>query len=465
MDFLNDRQILGLSASTFFAVCLVMAVLVVTAVAFPEGAAAILVVFVTASAFLLIFRTTTDEKEFVTNVFLLALLLRLGFGIFVHVYDLRDFFGGDAITYDFRGNILRDAWLGSAVISDQTYRSVSSTSGSGWGMYYLVAALYTVVGRNILAAQSFCAVVGAATAPMVFICTRRIYSNLQASKTAAILIAVFPAFIIWSSQLLKDGLIIFLLVLVMTMVIELQSRFSLPALLLLGLSMSGILTLRFYIFYMVALSVVGSFIIGVSNSAASIAARVAILIVLGLGLTYLGVIKNASGDLDKYGNLDRLQNSRLDQTRSGSGYGSDADVSTTEGAITVIPIGFAYLMLAPFPWEVKNLRQAITLPEILLWWAMLPLLFTGMMFSIRHRLRTAMPILLFTLMLTFAYSIFQSNVGTAYRQRTQIQVFMMIFIAVGWTLRAEKVADNKLLRQQRQRQMDSGLRSQTGVSA
>jgi hypothetical protein len=37
-----------------------------------------------------------------------------------------------------------------------------------------------------------------------------------------------------------------------------------------------------------------------------------------------------------------------------------------------------------------------------------------------------------------AYSVFQGNVGTAYRQRAQILVFYFIFVAVGSVLVKEK---------------------------
>jgi len=72
---------------------------------------------------------------------------------------------------------------------------------------------------------------------------------------------------------------------------------------------------------------------------------------------------------------------------------------------------------------------------------------SGYMVHAKHRLRIAFPILIFTLMLTIAYSIFQGNVGTAYRQRTQIQVFLFIFISVGYVLRQEKRENRKLLSQ------------------
>jgi uncharacterized membrane protein YqjE len=53
--------------------------------------------------------------------------------------------------------------------------------------------------------------------------------------------------------------------------------------------------------------------------------------------------------------------------------------------------------------------------------------------------------MLFTITLTIVYALFQTNVGTAYRQRTQIQVFLFMFIAVGWTLFQERRDDKKIL--------------------
>jgi hypothetical protein len=46
-------------------------------------------------------------------------------------------------------------------------------------------------------------------------------------------------------------------------------------------------------------------------------------------------------------------------------------------------------------------------------------------------------------MLTLAYSVFQGNVGTAYRQRAQILVFYFMFVAVGFVLMKERKEDRK----------------------
>ncbi len=53
------------------------------------------------------------------------------------------------------------------------------------------------------------------------------------------------------------------------------------------------------------------------------------------------------------------------------------------------------------------------------------------------------PIVIFTTMLTLAYSLFQGNVGTAYRQRSQLLVFYFIFVAVGAIILKERSEDRR----------------------
>jgi len=132
----------------------------------------------------------------------------------------------------------------------------------------------------------------------------------------------------------------------------------------------------------------------------------------------------------------------LDQQRSAeSGFGQDVDIDTTEGALWIVPIGLLYLLFAPFPWQLASLRQIITLPEMIIWWISFPLLVLGLWYAVKHRLREVSPIVMFTTMLTLVYSVFQGNVGTAYRQRSQLLVFYFIFVAVGAVMVMERKED------------------------
>lgn len=431
------------------------------ALAFPEGMGALFLTVLLASVTIGLINKYAEGKEeikFVTRVFVVALLIRIIFGLFIHVFDLQGYFGGDSLTYNDVGYRLLESWFG-AVPDDITTQRAMVTTGSGWSMKYLVAVIYLFSGENILAAQSVCAVFGAATAPLTYFCAKKIFNNKRASIAAALSIALFPAFIIWTSQLLKDGLMVFLLVLAMTLVLQLQEKFSILGLALLLFSLFAIITLRFYIFYMVVAAVSSSFIIGMGATSQSIAKRMVVVCLLGFALAYFGILRTANTEFEEYGNLDRLQLSREDLSRAGSGFGSEVDVSTTGGALTILPIGFMYLMLAPFPWQINSFRSALTVPDILIWWSSIPFLITGLFFTFRHRLRKAVPILVFTILLTLSYSLFQGNVGTAYRQRIQIQVFLFIFIAVGWTVVKERRENKQLLRKERMRQFHLKNRS------
>ncbi len=110
-------------------------------------------------------------------------------------------------------------------------------------------------------------------------------------------------------------------------------------------------------------------------------------------------------------------------------------------------------MLAPFPWQVNKLNQTLVLPEVLFWWTLIPIMIIGLWYALKNRLRSALPILLFTFMLTISYSIFQGNVGMAYRQRTQIQVFLFIFVAVGWEIIRERRENKTFQRKVKQQKI------------
>ena len=382
------------------------------------------------------------ERVFLLRLFVAALIVRLVIGIIIFSGHMQEFFGGDANTYDLFGRSLIQAWAGDEFHRATYERFVSSGAGA-WGMIYLVACVYSLIGRNMLAIQFINASVGAATAPVIFHIAQRLFSNRRVSKWAAYLTAFFPSLILWSSQGLKDGLIVMALALSIIVTLQLMEKVTFWRMVILSSCLLVLMSLRFYIFYMMAAAVVGAFVIGMkSSNATAYVQRFIAVILIGLALTWVGVLRSAEEQLDRFANLDAVQRSRSDLAQSAdSGFGKDVDVRTAGGALTIIPIGLVYLLFAPFPWQLASLRQSIALPEMIVWWLCFPLLILGFWYAIKHRLREISPILLFTSMLTLAYSLFQGNVGTAYRQRSQLLVFYFIFVAVGAVLLKERQED------------------------
>lgn len=410
---------------------------VIIAVMIPnEGQSALIFCIVLTALTGVVIYSIKQDRRFLLHIFLMGLLMRVLVGGLIYRFELQGFFGGDAFTYDQYGYLLSYSWQYGTIFADEWF---TTGGGGGWGMIYIVGAIYTVVGRNMLAVQFFNAVLGAATAPIIYLCAQHLFSNTKVSRTSAYLVGLYPSLILWSSQGLKDSPIIFLLALSILATLKLGERLNLKYFLILVAALFGILSLRFYIFYMLIVAIGGTFVIGQrAISAQSLMRQFVIVIGLGLALTYLGVSQTASTQIENYANLEAVQHSRATQSRlANTGFAQDVDVTTTSGALTALPVGLTYLLFAPFPWQLLNLRQSITLPEMIVWWGSFPLLVLGLWFAIKYRLRQVLPILIFTVMLTLAYALVQGNIGTAYRQRSQLLIFYFMFVAVGLSLLAE----------------------------
>ena len=408
-----------------------------------DGPAAIAMCALASLPALIVLARAPEHRTFLIRLFLLALIVRILLATVIFTGRMEEFFGGDANTYDIFGQSLAASWHGDDYHT-QKYASFVASGASAWGMLYLVAAVYEVVGKNIFAVQLINAAVGASTAIVVYYASQMLFNNVRVAKLAALLVAFFPSLILWSSQALKDALIILALALSILATLRLMEKITARWVVILIASLLVLFSLRFYIFYMMCAAVAGSFIIGMKTlSAQSFVQRFIAVGVIGLAFTWFGVLQSASMQIERYANLKTIQTSREDQAAAGSGFMKDVDVQTTEGALTVIPVGMLYLMLAPFPWQFQTLRQSITLPEMIVWWTVFPLLILGLWYSIKHRLRQVSPIIIFTTMLTLAYSLFQGNVGTAYRQRSQLLVFYFIFVAVGAIIMKEKAEDRR----------------------
>jgi Dolichyl-phosphate-mannose-protein mannosyltransferase len=403
-----------------------------------DAAQAVLLCMVLASVVGYFVYQHKEEGAFLLQLFAWGLLIRMAVATGIFIFNMQEFFGGDALTYDFYGYAQMKAWLG-----DSYFRAISSRfmegQASAWGMVNMIAVVYSIIGRNTLAIQFVNSIMGAATAVLIYHCAQHVYQNVRVARIAAFCVAFYPSLVLWSAQGLKDAPIVFFLVLAILASMRLNDKLSMKYAVILIVALFSILSLRFYVFYMIAVAIGGGFVVGLQKITPTNFLRQFIVIVLvGVSLTYLGVTRYASAQFDRFGTLEAIQRSRLDLSRAGSGFGQEVDVSTTEGAISTIPIGLVYLLFAPFPWQLASLRQSITLPEMVVWWLSFPLLVLGIWFSIKYRLRQISPILIFTTMLSLAYSVFQGNVGTAYRQRAQLLVFYFVFVAVGFVLLKEK---------------------------
>jgi hypothetical protein len=215
-------------------------------------------------------------------------------------------------------------------------------------------------------------------------------------------------------------------------VVELREKWSLPQVTLFVAAEVILMTLRFYTAYFVILAALATFVFGQRRSAVRMVFTYGVLAAMLFGALNFAVKRETLEQQTTYLSLERLQVTRVDQAMWGkSGFGQEQDVSTPTGALAALPVGLVYLIFAPFPWAVSGLRQALVVPETLVWYALMPAFGRGLVFGLRHHFRAVLPIAVFAVSLTLAYALMQGNIGTAYRQRTQVTMFFFVFMAAG----------------------------------
>src|ERR1700754_1601102 len=251
-----------------------------------QGPVALAVCAVVSLPTLFILIRTQDERRFLLRLFVIALMGRELMATAINPADWEALLGGEAHTYDIFGKSLLQSWYGDVYHSARYAGFIKSGAGA-WGMLYVVAAVYAVIGENLYAIQLINASVGAATAIVVYYVAQTLFGNIRVSRLAALLVAFFPSLILWTSQALKDGLIILALALAMLATLRLMEKITIGYVFVLTTCLLALLSLRFYIFYMMLAAVVGSFFIGMKaiNTQGFIQRFMAVA-VMGLAFTW-----------------------------------------------------------------------------------------------------------------------------------------------------------------------------------
>lgn len=96
-----------------------------------------------------------------------------------------------------------------------------------------------------------------------------------------------------------------------------------------------------------------------------------------------------------------------------------------------LPVGFAFLVGAPFPLVATSLRDLVSVPEMLLWYVCVIFAVFGVRQLIRGRNTSYAYALLLLAALTLLLSVVEGNVGTLVRHRAMLIPFVVTLAAIG----------------------------------
>jgi 4-amino-4-deoxy-L-arabinose transferase-like glycosyltransferase len=375
-------------------------------------------------------RYPASDAGFLVRIYGWAILIRyilaMVLNAFVTESSFATAFWGDSGSYDAGGYQLSLRWGGEPITT-----ALMSTAVSGYGWVYFVGTVYYFFGRNQLLVQFLNGLMSGVTVILIYAIAARIFDRSTA-RWAACFMAFFPQMVFWSTGMYKDPAILLCIAASIYAVVALRDQLALAQAGLFVASVVFLITLRFYVAYFVILAALATFVFGQRRNVLRMSFTYAVLGLMLYGALSAVVKKETLEQQTTYVSLERLQVTRQDQAVWGkSGFGQQYDVSTPAGALATLPVGIIYLLFAPFPWTASGLRQALVMPETLVWYALMPAFVRGLVFGLRRHFRSVLPIAVFAVSLTLAYALMQGNIGTAYRQRTQITMFFFIFMAAG----------------------------------
>jgi len=356
-----------------------------------------------------------------------AVVVRAGVALLVEYGAPSHYFSLDHGRYAYVGWQLAEHWAGRAALPDLL------TEKSGY--YVWNALVFTVVGHAPLAVALSNAVVGGLCVVLAYRIARDLAGH-RAARIAAGLTAFCPSLVLWSSLNLRDAFAMLSILAALRGTQRLQSGPSAAGLLLLAGGVLWLSQLREYLVLLLLLSVAAG--LAVPRTRAFVV-PVLLAAAFGGGLA-AGVIQAPVAELTEGVSFEALDRHRKNLAIGESVYFGDADVSTPGAAARFLPVGVAYFLLGPFPWEMGGARQWMTLPEMLVWYALLPQVFFGLRHLLRTRFAAVLPLLSFAVLTTVSYALVESNLGTAYRHRAQVLVLYLVFAAVGLATRRAPAA-------------------------
>jgi len=372
-------------------------------------------------------RAPREEARLLLPLVSAAVALRLAVATAIDRLAPAHFFSMDQRRYEWLGQALAESWRGAGPYPDLIYAKP--------GYYVWNALIYSTVGYVPLAAAFSNAAIAGLSIVLVYRLARDL-AGPHAARMAALFAAFFPSLVLWSSLNLKDAAAIAAILLALRGAQQTARRRPVVGLAEIGAGLLLLSQLRGYLVIIVLLGIGAGLLLPRLRSVPAVAVGTAALAVVWLA----GAVPSPVERIADEGGFELLEQHRRNLGVGGSAYHADADVSSPQAALRFLPVGLFYFLLAPAPWQLWNARQWLTLPEMLVWYALVPQVVFGLRELWRRRAASALPLLCVAALTTVSYALVEANLGTAYRHRAQVLVLYLVLAAVGLAARHRRRA-------------------------
>lgn len=373
----------------------------------------------------LVFSGLTKERSRLVEIVFGGYVLRLVIQFFIR--DVRLFShaaGGDSLLYELYGKMIAALWRTSGIkfVTSAEIPEFGATSlpPNLFGtIFYLNGGEPTRLGGTALVALA-----AALTVVNMYLLAVQFGAE---KRNALLLVTLFyfePAFLYYTSDLYKDGLVLCFTIGALGSALRLGHRLSLWHALVGVVCVWALWYVRFYlIFVTVAPFLVG--IVGLRSKNASrplIAALV--LLVAGVALATFTDILQMAGERANATFAVATSDRVMDSNAAG---GSGVDFDDGGDPLGMLHLKLAYTLFSPFPWAAGSLGFQLGKLEVFLWYFVV---YRAYKAARKVDRRLLLMLATFVVPCTMMYAMTMSNVGLIVRQRLVIVAATVVLASV-----------------------------------
>jgi hypothetical protein len=376
------------------------------------------------------------DRDWLTALCRLAFFVRVLVAMAIY-YGPWDFYmlAEDQMGYDHLAPVVAKYWSGELP-------RPPFMSESGYlervGYYTLVAAQQYLFGATFMMPRVLNCLAGTLIVLYAYRLALHVF-GAPVAKVVAVWTAYFPSLILWSTLNMRDIWLALGVVVVIYHALRVRERFSLSAVLVIGLNLIWIQYVRFPLVIILMGALCAVFGLARAQRFGRDLA-VALLILAGVVFLQRGLGIGKEGmewlDLQKIAaNRSKYANASV----GASGYLGDFDLTSPGVLVAFMPLSLAYFLFSPFPWQMTG-RRLVTLPEMLVWYWSVPFVLAAAAEIFRDRGGRRLALLLPTLLISMAFAVGSANIGLSYRYRAQVMSLFLAFAAAGYVKRRARLS-------------------------
>jgi len=412
---------------------------------------------------LLILKKLGFKDKRIYLLFFIALAIHLGVTLFMHYANFQPFGGGqgDYITYNNQAQ----------QIATRIHSGNFSTSGLGIGHLYpvIIGYIYALTLPSEIIGLIINVWLAVLSVLLVYLIVLELGASEKNAFVVGLIAAIYPSYVFISGLLLKDVFEVCFVMFGLLFTFKIIKKFSWWLFLLLYLSLSGATHFRFYIGYALIMAFILSWFL---FSKIVISKRIVYGVIFVIFLGFIPLFSAGQGyygfnSFKMYINFKMVNFYRNVAYVATPNPTSEKTVTLTAPSTSVSAVGnevtpkslvinkpsvssesvqeqnigmgssfsggggilgyvksFFYVLFGPFPWQVKNIRQAFALLETFPWYFLLIFIGSAIIDSIKKKDFKFVVLLIFIIMGMGVIAIFETNFGIIVRIR--IPIFMAL---------------------------------------